>query len=369
MKPIALGLAILFTGCACQATLAALTGQYLLEGTAADTSGFGRDGTLAGSPTFTTGLYKNSNSAVLLDGSSQSVVLPADTDFIRDAPGATLLAWVRLDGGVGNRTIISINNGIAPEGSSRATLQVIDGGSGNQLRVGGRIADGGSFTTTTSGTTAVPIGETVLLAGVLDYAGNSIRAYMNGQLVGENTNPGWNANSADTANLFAEIGSVATPSASSQEFWPGVIDGARIYNEALQAGDIFNIYAAEALAPLLPGDTNGNGIPGEPADLTPIRTHYRQTVTSRIDGDLTGDNFVDWGDFREWKLAFLNSGTGSLADVDLRFLTAVPEPSTVVLLMAASLFGWGGRCRQSAVKRRRNSTSTNLRSRGKTDWD
>jgi hypothetical protein len=284
----------------------------------------------------------------LLDGVNQSVLLPANTDFVRNAPGATLMAWVRLDGGTGNRTIISVNNAIAPEGSSRATLQLIDGGDNDhQIRVGGRVADGGNFTTTTSGTTAVPIGETVFIAGVFDYAGNSIRAYLNGQLVGENTNPGWMMNSADTANLFAEIGSVSTPSAAAQEFWPGVIDGARIYNEPLGAGAIFNIYAAEALAPLLPGDTNGNGIPGEAVDLTPIRTHYRQMVTSRIDGDLTGDMLVDFRDFREWKTAFLNSGSGSLADFDLGFLSAaVPEPSAVCLAMIGVMgFGAGHRRR------------------------
>jgi hypothetical protein len=324
--------------------LAVVTGQYLLEGTAADTSGFGRDGTLAGSPTFTTGIYKNSNSALLLNtngpnmpnqAAAQSVVLPADTDFIRNAPGATLLAWVRLDGGTSNRTVISVNNADTAagggQGGSRATLQVIDGGDNDhQIRVGGRVADGGGFTTAISGTTAVPIGETVFLAGVFDFTGNAIRAYMNGQLVGENINPGWSTNSADTANFFAEIGSVSTPSAANQEFWPGVIDGARIFNTAMSTGDIFNIYAAEALAPLLPGDTNGNGIPGESQDLTPIRTHYRQMVTSRIDGDLTGDLFVDFRDFREWKIAFLNAGSGSLAGLDLSFLT-VPEPAAIWL--------------------------------------
>jgi len=341
-------LALLLLGISCQTASAVVTGQYLLEGTAADTSGFGRDGTLAGGPSFTTGLYKNSNSAVLLNGTSQSVVLPAGADFIRNAPGATLMAWVRLDGGSGNRTIIGVNNGdIAAGGgggASRATLQVIDGPT---FRVLGRQADGGGSSNVTGGTPV--IGETYFVAGVFNYAGGAIALYINGQPVASGS-PGWSANSADTANLFAEIGSVPTPSATNQEFWPGAIDGARIYNEALGPELIFNIYAAEALAPLIPGDTNGNGVV-EAADLTPIRTHYRQTVTSRINGDLTGDMFVDFRDFREWKTAFLNAGGGSLAGLDLSFLS-VPEPSAAGLLVVGGLLGWGWRnARKSTIPR------------------
>jgi PEP-CTERM motif len=81
----------------------------------------------------------------------------------------------------------------------------------------------------------------------------------------------------------------------------------------------------------LPGDTDGDGVI-EPEDLTPIRTNYRHQVSTRAEGDLTGDFFVDFADFRQWKTAFLNSGAGgSLDGFDLRFLS-VPEPTSLVLL-------------------------------------
>jgi hypothetical protein len=312
---------------------AVVTGQYLLEGTGADTSGFGRDGTLAGSPTFTAGIYKNSNSALLLDGASQTVSLPSSTDFIRNAPGATLLAWVRPDNLTGTRTIAVVNNGDTASttgiGDARAIIQFY--GDGNAFRALGRQADGGGSSNTV-GFTPV-IGETYFVAGVFNYAGGSIDLFVNGQPV-MSTSTAWNTNSADSANLAARIGSHAN---GTQEFWQGAIDGVRIYDEVLSPGDIFNIYAAEALAPLIPGDTNGNGIPGEPEDLTPIRTHWRQMVTSRIDGDLNSDMFVDFSDFREWKIAFLNAGSGSLADLDLGFVSAVPEPGTVWLAIVGMM--------------------------------
>ena len=90
--------------------------------------------------------------------------------------------------------------------------------------------------------------------------------------------------------------------------------------------------------PPIPGDTNGNMIPGEfPEDFDPIRDNFRMNVTSREQGDLVRNGFVDFADFKEWKTAFLGGG-GSLAGLDLGFLTtSVPEPSTGVLLLAAGL--------------------------------
>lgn len=86
------------------------------------------------------------------------------------------------------------------------------------------------------------------------------------------------------------------------------------------------------------GDTNGDGFV-TPADLTPIRTNYRMSGLTRMQGDLTGDTMVTFADFRQWKLAYLeeNSGSGSLAGIDLSFLSAVPEPAGWMLALAAAL--------------------------------
>jgi hypothetical protein len=81
------------------------------------------------------------------------------------------------------------------------------------------------------------------------------------------------------------------------------------------------------------GDVDGDMIGGEfPDDFEPIRANFRMLVGARTDGDLVRDGIVDFADFHEWKAAFLGAG-GSLADVNLGFLTNVPEPSAALLVL------------------------------------
>jgi hypothetical protein len=343
IKPFALGLAILLACTAGQSAWAVVTGQYLLEGTAADTSGFGRNGTLNGAPTFGTGLYVGSTSSLQLNGTSQSMLLPAPTDFVRNAPGATLVAWVRPDDLTGTRTIIALNNGDAASGgglgSGRAVLQTV----GSQFRALGRIGDGGSSVTLLGGTPA--IGTTYMVAGVFDYAAGGLRLYVNGNQVATSS-PAWAANVPDTANLASHIGANAI---GTGEFWAGAIDGARIYNTALTATDILNIYTAETPAPPVPGDTDGDGTV-EPEDLTPIRDNWRLTGRTRTQGNLSGDSagLVDFADFREWKTAIL-AGGGSLNDMDLSF-AAVPEPAAVLLVLVGAFGLCGCRATRGSIR-------------------
>ena len=83
------------------------------------------------------------------------------------------------------------------------------------------------------------------------------------------------------------------------------------------------------------GDVNCDTIIDVENDFEAIRLHFRRTVTSRDDGDLTGDSIVDFDDFREWKTAFLGGG-GSLDGVNFNFLTT-PEPGSMSLLLLAAL--------------------------------
>lgn len=311
---------------ACQLSLAAVTGQYPFEGGAAnDTSGFARNGTLIGGPTIMApGLYKNSAQSLQVSF-GQNVQLPPMTDFIRNAPGATLAAWVRLDmGGPDTRTIMVVNNGDTASttgiGDARANIQV----AGGQFRALGRQADGGGSSNTVG--YAPELGASYFVAGVFDYLNGAIRLFVDGQQVSSSTTD-WAENSADTANLVARIGGHAN---GTDESWIGAIDGARIYDEALTAANILNLYRTEALNPVIPGDVDGDGF-AMANDLTPIRQNYLKSVSLRSDGDLTGDRIVDFADFRQWKTAVLGGG-GSLEGLDLSFAT-VPEPSAIVLLV------------------------------------
>ncbi len=112
--------------------------------------------------------------------------------------------------------------------------------------------------------------------------------------------------------------------------WAGNTSGGNPYAEwvidEIRIGTTFE--DAIGIVPLA-GDTDGDGVVELDDDLDPIRANYLQSVTNRNLGDLTGDLFVDFSDFRQWKTAYLEVG-GSLAGVNLGFLT-VPEPSSLVL--------------------------------------
>ena len=337
----------LATALGCATASATLTGQYLFEegsGTdALDTSGFLRNGVETNAPVYVTGLYAGSTSALRFnsDGTTanqtlaQKIVLPGGTNFISNAPGASLTAWVRLEGTTtNNRTIISVANADATAsgggGASRATIQVVNSGGNAQVRALGRKDDTGGSSNTTSGSTFLTPGTTYFIAGVFDYVGSGIRLYINGTQVGSTTVAAWTSNSANSANLTAAIGTVSAP-AATQEYFTGTIDGARIFNTALSAEQVLGLFnnPDSVPNPLTPGDTNGDGLVDINIDLKAIRDHYLQTVNMRSLGDLDDNQIVNFADFRNWKTAFLGGG-GSLDGVDLSF-SSVPEPTSLFL--------------------------------------
>jgi hypothetical protein len=119
--------------------------------------------------------------------------------------------------------------------------------------------------------------------------------------------------------------------------------GAQPYGELLwdelRIGTTWGDVIGGPSTPILPGDTDADGNPGEfPDDFEPIRANFRNAVATRNEGDLVPNGIVDFDDFRQWKAAFL-AGGGSLADVDISFGPSVPEPaSAAVVLLAISLF-------------------------------
>lgn len=93
-----------------------------------------------------------------------------------------------------------------------------------------------------------------------------------------------------------------------------------------------------AFAPL-EGDTNLSGAV-TPDDLIPISTNFGASGLTYTDGDLNGDNIIDYADFRHWKNGFL-AGGGQPSDIAaLTNLIPVPEPTSaglVLLVVAGSL--------------------------------
>lgn len=102
--------------------------------------------------------------------------------------------------------------------------------------------------------------------------------------------------------------------------------------------DNFMVDTGFVSAPI-PGDVDGDGIVEAAEvgalgdDLGPIIANFFSSVSSREEGDLVAPfGFVDFADFREWK----DNVPGGTA-LSLSQLLSVPEPTSCVLLMGASL--------------------------------
>lgn len=248
----------------CVTASADLTGQYLFEEgsgpSALDTSGFGRNGAEQNSPAYVAGLYPGSSFALQLNstgpgspnlGAAQSVVLPANTDFVRNASGATLMAWIRMDGGSGDRTLVSIVNGGNNTAQPRAKLEVGIFNGAPHLEVAGSRIDG-SVSNGHFSQASLNIGQTYFVAGVLDFVNSTMTVYINGNQDSQSGVQNWAGTSSDTANKFAALGAVAPPSQFTPEYWPGAVDGVRIFDQALTADQIMNLYLHPDAVPLLP---------------------------------------------------------------------------------------------------------------------
>ncbi len=146
----------------------------------------------------------------------------------------------------------------------------------------------------------------------------------------------------NTTGMFGEVKGVSAFTAAHQPVFgtfnrfgigsstSGDVGTFAIDNVLVMSGVSFE---QEVGPPPVLGDTDGDGVV-EVEDFDPIRANFRKQVAGRSAGDLVRNGVVDFDDFREWKTAFLGGG-GSLAGVDFGFLSNVPEPNTVGLLVAA----------------------------------
>ncbi|CAK9037463.1 Uncharacterized protein SCF082_LOCUS22166 [Durusdinium trenchii] len=82
----------------------------------------------------------------------------------------------------------------------------------------------------------------------------------------------------------------------------------------------------------LEGDTNLSGAV-TPEDLIPINMNFGATGLTYTDGDLNGDNVIDYADFRHWKNGFLAGGGQSSDIAALTDLVPVPEPTSACLVL------------------------------------
>ena len=244
-------------------------GEWKLDGNANDSSGNNNNGTLYG------GAYESGKSgqAVHLDGSDDYVNVP-DSSTLEGMDGLTVAAWVKLD------TLPSSENHYIPVGKEEAYRFIVGSAGGGHLVVA--TTNNGWYT---SGTTAgfgdvtLATGTWYYLVGV--YDGSYVRMYIDGQFKAS----GPQAISGAIVNNSYALRFGHNFAIGNVEFTDGLVDEVRVYDRALSAADIQDLY-----------DSYGDGPTPTPTP-TPSSTNLALNKTyassSNWDGNQTADKACD----------------------------------------------------------------------------
>jgi hypothetical protein len=120
--------------------------------------------------------------------------------------------------------------------------------------------------------------------------------------------------------------------------WTGVTPTGTFTVESPYTWNLSKLYTTGevTLSLPLPGDYNGNGTVG-PEDYNLWKSSFGSTTDLAADGN--GNGSIDSGDYDVWKSNFgSHAGSGASANA------AVPEPATLVLLLAGIMTTCASRC-------------------------
>jgi hypothetical protein len=195
-----------------------LVAQYAMEGNLADSSGNANNGVLTGPPVYAAGKY---GSAISLDGVTNYVALPAGMVNFNNL---TVTAWVYWNGGANWQRIFDFGNDTAHN------LFLTPQSGNNTLRFGTR---NGGTTEQDLNTATLPANQWAQVAVTL---GNNIgKLYVNGQLQDTETIT-YRPSNFNPVNVWIGKSEWGDP------LFSGLIDDFRIYNYALSAAQIANVY-------------------------------------------------------------------------------------------------------------------------------
>jgi four helix bundle protein len=224
-----------------------LVGYWTMDGTdtnwgtntMTDRSGNGNTGTITNMSTTTSPTIGKIGQGLSFDGGNDSVNISNESNFDFERTNTfSVSAWVYRNTNSGPHTIVSkrLNGGNFPGWYFSAR------NGGNVLDVVFRDSLGNSFTTSSVSDHFLPRAWDHV---VFVYNGNSsntgVRIYINGV---DDTSSGSGTVSVSILNDNNLIIGVDPPGAS--DYWPGKIDDVRIYNRALSATEIKQLYNAGA---------------------------------------------------------------------------------------------------------------------------
>ena len=199
-------------------------GKDLTSTTAYDRSNSGNNGTLQNSPTPTIG---DLGQALLFNGTNQDVSL-GNIAILNGAHAFTISLWIYKNI-AGN---FPAHDGIFDIGSSANRMPFIWGYSGaSYLDMQFQTTTGGA-TDCNATTGAIPANTWVHVVAWWD--GSSCRFYVNGVAGGSDPTSG---NTLVNNDGYGYIGYIP-----SYGYWPGKIDDVRVYNRALSASEVMQLY-------------------------------------------------------------------------------------------------------------------------------
>lgn len=190
---------------------------------ASDRSGFSNNGTLVGTPTWSTDTSTGTGCSILLNGTTQYVLLP-NSSSLNVSPPLTVTAWIKV---------------VAP------------GAGGWSMVLAGPLGDFGFGITNADGklrftkvsTIDAPVSSMVVTQGVWHqiaavYSNGNVQYYIDGQ------NDGKVVFSQALTSGAKEIGNSGTYSA----YFNGNIDNVRLYAKDLTASEVGKLFATESAA-------------------------------------------------------------------------------------------------------------------------
>ncbi len=185
-------------------------------GTANDRTGNGHDGELVGEPEWVAGKF---GSALRFDEALEYVLVPHD-DALNFTNAVTFAMFFSPDEVLASRRLMVKNNSI---------FVIFDFGAAGSIDF--LVKPGNDFVEST--TTEWEIGAWYHFAGTFD--GDMLRVYVDGELEGET------ALGADIATSDLDLWIGADDNGRPTDSFPGVIDEVRLYDRALDEGEIRDV--------------------------------------------------------------------------------------------------------------------------------
>ena len=226
----------LFLAAAAQADITTgLVGYWPLDGNGQDASGNNLHGTISGKVTPVPDRLAYVDSAMSFTGAADCYINVGDAPQLQITGAMTLSAWVNL-------SKINVNNGriIAKSGGSgtRAWSLNIEASSGGVTNPATfQIASSGATNLSVRDSKPLPTDQWVHMAGIY-RPGEVMEIYVNGELVGT-FSTGIPGTQYSNNSLPVFIGS---RNACTNCSWTGLIDEARVYNRALSADEIKELF-------------------------------------------------------------------------------------------------------------------------------